>query len=137
MRVFVPLHMRGSHDSGRFKIKPLRATNLPIDYSVVSKSNCGERLLVNPSKFEVLVNPGPPQVIIQDNFTVDTPTQVILSNNNNYRLEIFNRTYRVYENRENSSLRQCSASFKEIASYDPNRLLNTPTDDLVTYLAEK
>jgi Caspase domain len=96
MRIFVPLHMLGSAESGSFRIKPFRASAFSLEYGIVTKTLCGERTL-SSSKRDVVVSPGAPQVFIQEQFTLDKPNKVIISDNRDYRLEIFDRNYKVYD----------------------------------------
>lgn len=95
--LFAPLHQPGSVTSGAFNILPYRAGPWPMDYAIVARTSCGERLFTRESKLTFAVNLGAPKVVIQDPFPLDTPDQVILSNSGAYSLQVFKDRYRVFD----------------------------------------
>jgi hypothetical protein len=97
LRVFVPLHMLGTPHQGQFKIKPFKTWSMVVHWSIVANTACGEYPLMQTMTTVFDVTPGIPEVIIQDQYSLEKPDQIIVSNSGHYRLEIFRESYRVFD----------------------------------------
>lgn len=97
MRVVLPLTSSSAPKASKFAVKAYRSELLNIEYAVVSKSSCGERVLSAGKISSIEIEPGLPNVVFQDFYSLDKPEKTIISNNGKYRLEIFNASYRVFD----------------------------------------
>jgi len=97
LRAFVPLHMLGTPRASAFKIKPYAIGTLAVDYAIVAKTGCGERVLIRGSKKEFEVEHGRHEIVIQDFFTFEKPEKVFTSASGRHRLEIYKGHYKVFD----------------------------------------
>ncbi|MCP1974281.1 hypothetical protein [Bradyrhizobium elkanii] len=95
-RVFIPLHSPGAPKAGNLRIKPFRVGAFPIAYAVVQRADCSENVVSSVGNFQTEVLPGPPEVFVQNGFSLDRPQKIIVSSRNQ-RIEVFDGTYRVYD----------------------------------------
>ena len=78
-------------------IKPYSSGHWSIEYALVAITSCGEKMLFGSEKRSFEVGLGAPSVLIQDPFSLDTPTQVVVSESGRFALHIFKDWYRVYD----------------------------------------
>ena len=97
LRAFVPLHAIGSPVQGELKIKPTKSGYLRGEYAIVTKTKCGELVLLRQEMEPIFINGGPPEVVVQNFFEVESPKRVVHSNDGRYRLDVFPQSFRVYE----------------------------------------
>ncbi len=97
LRVFVPLHMIGTPQASAFKIKPYEIGTLTVDHAIVAKTGCGEHVLIQGTRQEYEVEPGRQEIVIQDFFSLEKPKKVITSDSGRFRLEVYQRHYKVFD----------------------------------------
>ena len=109
MRAVVPLHVSGSRASELW-IKPLRAQPLDIQWALVARTACGERLIRSDEAVRLSVGLGRPEIVVQD-ATVslgsrlkgsaaaadEKPGKVIASSSGQYIVLEYKHNYRVFE----------------------------------------
>src|SRR5262249_36301324 len=78
-RIFIPSYQPGSNISGSFALRLLTTGTQSIRSGLVSFTSCGERLLKSFKEDRVLVNPGRPELVIQDFYDTSTPLRSLLS----------------------------------------------------------
>jgi hypothetical protein len=71
MRAIAPLHHRGLSgfelpNTRTIGVEPLKAGPFAIEWSLVARSACGERVVFGPQKRELAVRLGRPQFVVQD-----------------------------------------------------------------------
>lgn len=98
VRVFVPLHMPGVKNAGTIAIKPYRFGEFAVNWAVVAKTECGERLLHEQTK-SFSVAPAQPEIVIEAPFPTEKPQKAILSNSGRYRLHIFDGRFKIFDTR--------------------------------------
>jgi hypothetical protein len=96
-RALVPLHQPGARLSGEFDVHGLSAGQATIAAAVVARTSCGERIISIRFDRTLTLQPGAPEIVVQDPYDIEQPKQVIVSNNGRYRAHIFDDHYRVYD----------------------------------------
>ncbi|MBS0242785.1 MAG: caspase family protein [Proteobacteria bacterium] len=103
-RALVPLHQPGAKLTGTFEITNLAAGAIAVEAAVVARTSCGERRLAGPFGRTFKLEPGAPEVVVQDPYDIEQPRQVILSNDGRYRAHVFDNRYRVFDLRTGAKL---------------------------------
>jgi Caspase domain len=113
-RVFIPLHALPEMASGSFKIKFYSAAESAVDWFVTrvsadfrdEKKRTSTVLAVAKQPLTVKVGSGKPTIVVRDAFTpdiatggaaIERPTKKIVSNSNEFELQVFDKFYRVYD----------------------------------------
>lgn len=117
VRVYLPLHDNRSERRGKLTLKPfvegpwkIRAALIEVPtWSSEPRSVAdlaGEKAVIatlDSTKLSFDVRPSRPQIVVQDQFTLETPSRTIQSANGRYTLQEFPNYYRVLD-RQNGEL---------------------------------
>jgi hypothetical protein len=95
-RAFVPLHRGIGVTTGEIAIRFFRRGLQTVSWGVVTGGNCGEHVLASGAD-HINVAAGPPELVIQDRFTIETPRQRIRSLTGTHELVVFDGRYEVYK----------------------------------------
>ncbi|MEQ1710412.1 MAG: caspase family protein [Hyphomicrobium sp.] len=140
VRVFVPLHDSLSERRGKLILKPyvegpwkIRAALIEVPtWSSESRSvadlagNKAVIATIENSELSFAVRPSRPQIVVQDQFTLETPSRTIQSVNGRYTLQEFSNYYRALD-------RQSGELIVQRVGTDPEF---SPTDRFVAALLE-
>ena len=113
-RVFIPLHALPEAASGAFKIKFFSAGENSVDWFVTRVSGnfrdeqmrTSTVLAVAKQPLSVVAGTGKPTIVVRDAFTpgiatggaaIERPKKKIVSNSNEFELQVFDKFYRVYD----------------------------------------
>jgi Caspase domain len=110
-RLVVPLHFGAQQQQGKFAIKVFETGALSLDWALVEIPHLvaapessrdlaigSEKLtLPEPIGQGITVVSGNPKIVVRDQFSIDTPKQVIRSNSGEFDLFIFDGFYRVVD----------------------------------------
>jgi len=110
-RVFVPLHIGDVSRTGNLSVKLYEVGVQNISWSVVEVPQWVPRPLnvshydgmsvVTASQAEanhrVNVEPGIPEIVVQDRYSTGAPTRTVFSNSGDYEMQVFETFYRVIE----------------------------------------
>jgi uncharacterized protein len=96
-RIIIPLHVKGAPQSGEIKVRPLVAGPLKVSAAIVAYTQCGENPDPAPIAFDLTVEPGAPEIVIDDRFDLARPDQIIASPDRTRRLEIYGPRYRLID----------------------------------------
>jgi caspase domain-containing protein len=96
-RAVVPLHNPTAQLTGSISIKPLRAGEIEFTWSFVAATDCGEHLIAQGKSATTVVSPGARRMVIQNLYDLESPDQIVLSNNGKYRLHVFPTRFRVFD----------------------------------------
>ena len=75
VRAVAPLHTKFAKSSGRINLLPYKAGPLFIEWAIVGKDGCGEWISGRGRSEELSISPGPPSIIVRDQYGV-TPLSV-------------------------------------------------------------
>jgi hypothetical protein len=50
-----------------------------------------------PFSRALAVAPGQPEIVVQDAFDLETPARIIVSNSGQYRVQVYETRYRIYD----------------------------------------
>lgn len=115
-RVYIPLHALPEAASGAFKIKFFSAGENTVDWFVTrvsagfrdGKKRTSTVLALSRQPLRIVVGTGKPTIVVRDAFTpdiansgasIERPNKKIVSNSNEFELQVFDRFYRVYDTR--------------------------------------
>ncbi len=113
-RVFIPLHALPESASGSFKVKFFSAGANAMDWFVAGLSSNFEDeqlrssavLAVSQENLRIAVESGKPAIVVRDSFAPDIstaganiehPKKTIISNSNEFELQVFEKFYRVFD----------------------------------------
>ena len=111
-RVFIPLHALSESASGAFKVKFYSTGSNPVGWFVAGISNFGSQdrqtpvvLAVAQKPINIVVGNGKPAIVVRDSYApdiatagakIESPKKRIVSNSNEFELQVFDKFYRVY-----------------------------------------
>lgn len=107
-RVIVPLHEMRGISRWEFGVRPFVAGAFPITWAIILQTpGCKNTLLREGTVGPVQIEPGAPQPLVQDFFSLEEelrsaspaeqPTSVFKSLSGRYRLHVYNGRYRVFD----------------------------------------
>ena len=110
-RVFVPLHIGSANASGLMSAKIFEVGQHNINWSVVEVPQWVPLPLMvedydganpisdsaNGQSYTLVVEPGSPQIVVQDRYSTGLPNKTIYSNNGDFEMQVFDSFYRVID----------------------------------------
>ncbi len=113
VRVFVPLHLGKPTRNGTLLMTFYQTGQWPISAALVevpawtspplhAANLAGDRPIVAPlagSPFVVDVRAGSPRIVVQDQYTTETPVRTAVANSGDYVLQVFPEYYRVLDHK--------------------------------------
>jgi len=96
VRAFAPIYRNIDPTEGEISIIPYGAGRQSISWAIVSAGDCGEQAYGKTEKtIEVIA--GPPEIIVQDRYTTETPIKRIRSPTGAHEIRVFKERYEVYD----------------------------------------
>lgn len=97
IRVVFPLYGEGAPEDGSFMLVPLEEGTVELKWDVVGVTDCGEQASPAPQQISVAVAPGAPQIIAQNLFADEIPSERLAASDGRRVAEAFGRFYRLYD----------------------------------------
>lgn len=103
-RALIPLYQPGSTLTGSFAVQMFDRGQITLEAALVAHTTCGERTLSKGVPKIVTVNPGTPEIVVQDPYDVAVPKSALVSNDGRYLAQIFEGRYRIFDTRTGAKL---------------------------------
>lgn len=101
LRAVIPLHLpQGA--AGTLQVVPYRIGEFAIDWAAVHvpldrAGAVGAAQVWHGPGAMAALRPGVPRLVVQDRFDTTTPSEVIVSNSGEYRVDVFDGSFRVFD----------------------------------------
>lgn len=97
MRAATPISMLKGPKSAKYFIEVSKEGRFGISAAFIEKSKCGERQIGETKRYVFDLKAGQLSVFAQDLYDYTLPKEVIISNNNKYRLHIYEDHFQVFD----------------------------------------
>jgi hypothetical protein len=126
-RVFIPLHLGPRQQQGELVVKVFEAGPFVFDWAAIEVPKLtrdpqtrmdlavGRERVTTPVALgsEMTVVGGRPAIVVRDQFSIETPKEIVRSNSGEFELQVFDSFYRVLDAKTGELL-------QERAGWDPN-----------------
>jgi uncharacterized caspase-like protein len=103
-RIFFPVLRSGAASpSGEFALTPYLRGRQSVRWAVVLVGSCGEQVVAGATKTVEVLN-GPPELVIQDKFSSESPTRRVRSRTGSYDLLVFKDRYEIHNSQTDEKI---------------------------------